>query len=95
MIPRCARHLLFFPCKYRRFASLICAISSRNFTMRSLTGFSADDGLVVRGVIMDYVRSNLLFNLVAVDEFICNEPDFWVDRVVAEEKCTPNHLVND
>jgi putative nucleotidyltransferase with HDIG domain len=31
---------LFLPlCKYRRFASLICAISSRNFTMRSLTGF--------------------------------------------------------
>ena len=30
---------LLLPCKYSRFASLICAISSRNFAMRSLTGF--------------------------------------------------------
>jgi len=30
--------ILLPPCKYKRFASLICAISSRNLPMRSLTG---------------------------------------------------------
>jgi hypothetical protein len=43
---------------------------------------------------MDYVRTNLLFNFVAVDEFVWNEPDFWVVRVIPEEKFTADHLVN-
>jgi len=30
--------IFLLPCMYRRFISLICAISSRNFAMRSLTG---------------------------------------------------------
>src|ERR1022692_2993681 len=34
---------------YRRFASLISAISSRNFTMRSLTGFCMGIGIAAYG----------------------------------------------
>jgi hypothetical protein len=50
--------------------------------------------LVVRGVIMDYVRTDPLFNFVTVDEFIWNEPPPWAVRVIAEDKFTSNHLVD-
>jgi hypothetical protein len=57
-------------------------------------GTSVRHRLVVWGVIMDCVRTDLLLNFVAVDEFVWDEPHLWVVRVAAEEKFTTNHSVN-
>lgn len=43
---------------------------------------------------MDWGRTDLLLNFVAVDEFVWDEPHLWVVRVAVEEKFTTNHSVN-
>jgi hypothetical protein len=57
-------------------------------------GMGVRHRLVVRGVVTDSVRADLLLNFVTVDEFIWDEPHPWVVRVIAEEKFAPDHSFN-
>ena len=52
---------------------------------------AVDEILVPWGVIMDDMRSEFLFDRIAVHEFIWNEPLFWPLRIISDQNFPPDH----
>ena len=43
---------------------------------------------------MDDMRPKLLFDCIAIDEFIWNEPHSWPLRIISDENFSPDHFAN-